>query len=379
MEETTRICIIGATGSIGRSALDVVREHPDRFDVVGLAARRDYRQLTQLVGEFSPASVALAEKDAARALADECPGVDVRAGDDGVASLAALDAADVVLIAIVGMAGLAPALAAARAGKRVALATKETLVAAGHLLLAEAADHGAEIIPVDSEHCAVFQCLHSAGSRANECVERIILTASGGPFRAASPDELARVTPAQALAHPTWNMGAKISIDSATLMNKGLEVIEAHWLFHMPPDRIDVVIHPQSIVHSLVEFCDGAALAQLSAPDMRLPIMYAFTYPERHHLTLPRLNLADIRHLTFEEPDMQAFPCLRLAYEALEAGGTATTVLNAANEVAVSRFLDGHISFLDIPRHIDAALAAHTVVPDPTLEEIRAADTWARE
>ena len=375
---TKRLALIGSTGSIGRSALDVVRQHRDRFEVVALAAGTNAAALVEQAREFSPRHVALMNTDAARTLTDAGLGVDVRTGAEGVASLAALDDVDTVLVAVVGIAGLAPALAAVRSGKRLALATKEVLVAAGSLVLDEARTHGAEILPVDSEHCAIFQCMQAAGARGSASVKRLVLTASGGPFRTRDRASLARVTPAEALAHPTWRMGSKITIDSATLMNKGLEVIEAHWLFDVPPARIETVIHPQSVVHSLVEFTDGSMVAQLSSPDMRMPIQYALTYPERWELDVPRLDLARESALTFFAPNFDAFPCLMLAYEALKTGGTAPAVLNAANEVAVQRFLDGAIGFNDIPRLVERALASCQVVQAPTLEDIIAADAWAR-
>ncbi len=377
--DRTALAIIGSTGSIGQSALDVVREHRERYEVVALAARSSVEELAAQIREFTPRCVALADEDAALELEKMNLGLEVRAGSDGVASLAAFEDVDIALVAVVGMAGLAPSLAAVRAGKRLALATKEVLVAAGSLVLDEATRHGAEILPVDSEHSAIFQCMQAAGARGSESVERLILTASGGPFLNTERETLHRVTPAEALAHPTWRMGSKITIDSATLMNKGLEVIEARWLFDIPAERIDVVIHPQSIVHSLVEFCDGAAIAQLSRPDMRMPIHYAFTFPERRALEMPRLDLARLGQLTFSEPDYVSFPCLGLAFEALKAGGTGPAVLNAANEIAVADFLEGKIKFPDIPRVIEKKLESCRVVPQPSLDDILEADAWARE
>lgn len=374
-----RLAIIGSTGSIGRSALEVVREHRGKFEVVALGAGSNVEALAEQVREFGPRYVGVSDTAAARIMERLCPGIEVRTGAEGVASLASLEDVDTVLLAVVGMAGLRPALAAVRAGKRLALATKEVLVAAGSLVLEEASVNGAQIVPVDSEHCAIFQCMQAAGARGSASVERLVLTASGGPFRLHERDALERVTPAEALAHPTWRMGSKISIDSATLMNKGLEVIEAHWLFDVPAERIDVVIHPQSVIHSLVEFCDGSMVAQLSTPDMRMPILYALTYPERWELNLPRLNLAEERELTFFRPNFAMFPCLLLAYEALKMGGTAPTVLNAANETAVRKFLAGEIKFLDIPRLVEKKLNACEVIDDPTLDDILAADAWGRE
>ncbi len=375
--QKTKLAIIGSTGSIGKNTLEVVREHKDSFEIIALAVNSSTKELDAQIEEFKPKYVAVADEKAAKFLQNT--NVEIRVGDDGVASLAALEEVDIVLVSVVGMAGLKPSLAAVRAGKRLALATKEVLVAAGPLVLEEAKKYNSEILPVDSEHSAIFQCMQAAGSRGSESVERLIITASGGPFRNANIEKLQNVTPAEALAHPTWNMGSKISIDSATLMNKGLEVIEASRLFDIPAEKIDVVVHPQSIVHSLVEFCDGAVVAQLSNPDMRMPILYALTFPERWALNLPKLNLAQLRKLTFSEPDYVAFPCLGLAYEVLKIGGTAPAVLNAANETAVSNFLKGKIKFLDIPKLIEKKLEEHKVIQNPTLENIIDADVWARE
>ena len=358
--------------------MQVIREHRTRFEIVALAAGAGIEGLESQIREFKPRIAALHDQTAARALASLVTGVEIRAGSDGVASLAGLDDVDVVLLAVVGMAGLAPALQAVRAGKRLALATKEVMVAAGPLILDEMSCHNAEIVPVDSEHSAIFQCMQAAGAGGSRSVRRVILTASGGPFRTADRESLRSVTPREALAHPTWNMGSKITIDSATLMNKGLEVIEARWLFDIKPEAIDVVIHPQSIVHSLVEFHDGAMIAQLSKPDMRLAILYALTWPERWPLDIPRLNLAQAGILTFEEPDVTVFPCLRLAYEALKTGGTAPAILNAANEVAVEKFMNGEIGFLDIPAFIERKLETAELVAHPNLDDIRQADAWVR-
>jgi 1-deoxy-D-xylulose-5-phosphate reductoisomerase len=375
----TQLAIIGSTGSIGRSALDVVRKHRDEFEVVALAACSNSTALEQQVKEFRPRYAALHDAGAALAFEKAHPGVDVRSGSDGVSSLASLGDVDIVLLAVVGMAGLIPALEAVRAGKRLALATKEVLVSAGPIILDEVKKNRAEIIPVDSEHSAIFQCLQAAGEGGSRSVNRLVLTASGGPFRVADHETLRMVTPAEALVHPTWSMGDKITIDSATLMNKGLEVIEARWMFDIVEEHIEVVIHPQSIIHSLVEFCDGATVAQLSQPDMRLAILYALTYPERRPLDLPRLDLPRIGELTFFEPDVETFPCLRLAYEALHTGGTAPAILNAANEVAVAKFLEGRIGFLDIPVYIEQALNTSDITANPSLDEIIAADARVRE
>jgi 1-deoxy-D-xylulose-5-phosphate reductoisomerase len=373
-----RLAIIGSTGSIGRNALDVVRQQRARYEVVALAAHSNAAVLLEQVREFAPREIGIIDPAAAATLRAALPGRALQVGPAAVAALAGAGDTDTVLVSVSGVAGLAPALAAVRAGKRLALATKEVLVAAGALVLDEARRHHAEILPVDSEHSAIFQCMQAAGTHGGGSVERLILTASGGPFRTRTRAELGQVTAREALAHPTWRMGSKISIDSATLMNKGLEVIEAHWLFGIPAARIAVVIHPQSVVHSLVEFCDGSMVAQLSSPDMRTPILYALSYPARQALRVPRLDLVQVRELTFFEPNHVVFPCLDLAYEALQRGGTAPAVLNAANEVAVQRFLRDEIAFLDIPRTVEKALLAHTVVAAPTLEDILAADAWAR-
>jgi len=373
-----RLAIIGSTGSIGRNALDVVRQHRARYTVVALAAHSNAAVLLEQVREFAPRAIGIIDPAAAATLRAALPGRALQVGPAAVAAMAGADDTDTVLVSVSGVAGLAPALAAVRAGKRLALATKEVLVAAGALVLEEARRHHAEILPVDSEHSAIFQCMQAAGTQGCGNVERLILTASGGPFRTRTRAELGGVSAREALAHPTWRMGSKVSIDSATMMNKGLEVIEARWLFDIPAARIAVVIHPQSVVHSLVEFCDGSMVAQLSSPDMRTPILYALSYPARHPLRVPRLDLVQLRELTFFEPNHAVFPCLGLAYAALQRGGTAPAVLNAANEVAVQRFLRDEIAFLDIPCTIEKTLSAHTVVSAPTLEDILAADAWAR-
>jgi len=378
-KQKTKIAIIGSTGSIGLSALEVIREHKNRFDVVALAANSNIEELKLQIDEFKPRFVAVADEKAALQMRGICSNIEFRAGDDAVASLCEIDDVDVVLISVVGIAGLAPALKTLRAGKRLALATKEVMVAAGQLIIDEAQKHNAEILPVDSEHCAIFQCMQASGELSNNSVKRLILTASGGPFLGKKYDELKNITPKQALNHPTWNMGSKISIDSATLMNKGLEVIEARWLFDVPAEQIDVVVHPQSIVHSLVDFCDGAAIAQMSNPDMRMPILYAFTFPERAPLKMQPLNLAKIRELTFFDPDREVFPCLDLAYTALKKGGIVPAVLNAANEIAVQKFLDGKIRFLEISSYIENKMKKCADIAKPTLEDIIAADKWARE
>ncbi|MFM1991799.1 MAG: 1-deoxy-D-xylulose 5-phosphate reductoisomerase [Pseudomonadota bacterium] len=355
-----RITILGATGSIGESTLDVVARHPDRFEVFALTARRSHERLLEQCLAHRPAYAVLTDPAAAdalrRGLATAGARTEVLDGPDASARVAAASECDLVMAAIVGAAGLAPTLAAARAGKTILLANKEAIVMAGPVFLAAARDGGARILPIDSEHNAVFQCLPDDGGR--EGVSRIVLTASGGPFRAMPVERMAEVTPEQAVAHPNWVMGRKISVDSATMMNKGLELIEAHFLFDMPADRLDVVIHPQSIVHSMVEYVDGSILAQLGNPDMRTPIAHALAWPRRIASGVSMLDLATHGRLDFERPDAARFPCLRLAREALAAGAAAPCVLNAANEVAVDAFLEGRIRFTDIARVNEAVLDA---------------------
>lgn len=371
------VAILGSTGSIGRQTLGVIEAASDRFRAVALAAARNVQDLAAQARRFRPELAAVLDESLARELESRLEGTGVRvaAGRQGVEEAATLSGAEVVVGAISGMAGLAPVLAAIRSGKRLALANKEPLVAAGGIVMAEARRCGAEIIPVDSEHSAVFQCL--LGHRREE-VRRLILTASGGALRDLSPTQLAAVTPQQALAHPTWDMGPKVTVDSATLMNKGLEVIEAQWLFGVPVDRIEVVMHRQSIVHSLVEFVDGATLAQLSQPDMRLPIQYALGFPQRVPIRRGALEMRDLSELTFGAVDLDRYPCLRLAYEAARRGGTAPAALNAADEVAVQAFLAGRIGFLDIARIIESALDQHAPAPADSLERVVAADMEVR-
>ncbi len=376
MKGPRKIAILGSTGSIGRNTLDVVSRFPDRFQVVALAAGENISLLLEQTRRFRPKLISCKNEALAARLKPELPpGVELLSGREGAFAVATHPEAELVVSAMVGAVGLLPTYEAIKAGKTLALANKETLVMAGPLVMAEARARGVEILPVDSEHSAIFQCL-SAGKR--EEVDRLILTASGGPFRTKSSEELRRVTPKQALKHPNWEMGAKITIDSATLMNKGLEVIEAHFLFEVPAEKIKVKIHPQSIVHSLVEFVDGSVIAQLGIPDMRIPIAYALAYPERLPLDLPRLDLVSASPLTFEEPDLRRFPCLRLAYEALEMGGTAPTVLNAANEVAVEAFLNGRLRFDQIPLLVEKVLQEVAVSPGNSLEEVLEADILAR-
>ncbi|WP_455384108.1 1-deoxy-D-xylulose-5-phosphate reductoisomerase [Acidihalobacter prosperus] len=379
------IAILGATGSIGASTLDVAARHPERFRVVGLSAHRDVERLAALCEQHRPDYAALA--DATRAPELEArlaaAGLDTRVmvGPQGLMELAALSEVDVVMAAIVGAAGLQPTLAAVRAGKRVLLANKESLVMAGPLFMREVRERGVTLLPIDSEHNAVFQCMPPDFDRGLDSVgvSKVLLTASGGPFREATADSLKAVTPEQACAHPNWSMGRKISVDSATLMNKGLEVIEAHWLFDVPPERIEVVVHPQSVIHSLVAYTDGSVLAQLGNPDMRTPIAHAMAWPERIEAGVAPLDLVEVARLDFQAADKVRFPCLRLAYEAMEAGGTATAVLNAANEVAVAAFLDEGLAFTAIPLVIEETLAALGTAPADDLETVVAWDRQARE
>jgi len=369
------LAILGATGSIGTSTLDVVARHRDRYRLFALAAHSSSDALLALCRLHRPRYAVLAgvAPEARIAAAFSDAGTELLFGAQALEHIATDSRCDLVMAAIVGAAGLASTLAAARAGKRVLLANKEALVMAGPLLMRAAAEGGATIVPVDSEHNAVFQCLSDA-----RAVRRIVLTASGGPFRAAPLDSLENVTPAQACAHPNWVMGRKISVDSATMMNKGLEVIEARWLFDVPASAIEVVIHPQSIVHSLVEYVDGSLIAQLSNPDMRVPIAYALGYPERIASGARPLDLAALKELSFERPDERRFPCLRLAYRALERGGSAPAVLNAANEVAVDAFLAGRLSFTGIARVIADTLDAVPAAPTADLDAVMAADAAAR-
>ena len=371
------LAILGSTGSIGTQTLDVVRAHPDMFRVAALAAHRSDDTIEAQIREFSPAVAVLADEAAAARLRARYHGAtEILSGAEGLLAAASLSAVDTVVTSLMGFAGLAPTLAAIDAGKDIALANKETLVVAGELVMGAAKAHGVSILPVDSEHCALFQCLQGED---REAVERLILTASGGPFRGKKTADLAQVSLSDCLSHPTWAMGKKITVDSATLVNKGLEVIEAHWLYDMPYDKIDVVVHPQSIVHSLVSFRDGAVMAQLGTPDMRLPIQYALTYPARIASDFPRLDFSRLGALTFEAPDTETFRGLTIAVEAGRAGGTAPCVMNAANEVAVEAFLGGFIGFLDIYHIIEKTLAVRPVRRAVTFEILREEDAWARQ
>ena len=374
-----RIAILGSTGSIGEQTLEVVAAHPERFDVVSLAAGRRTERLVEQTRRFRPRRVSIAEPEELGAVREALgAGVEVSVGEAGLIDVAT-EPADLVVAGLVGAVGLQPVLAAIRAGRAIGLANKEVMVMAGALVRREAAARGVDIIPIDSEHSAIFQCL--AGSRPAE-IDRLILTCSGGPFRTWDRARIEAATVEQALAHPNWSMGDKISIDSATLMNKGLEVIEARWLFDVEAERVDVVVHPQSIVHSLVEFCDRSVLAQLGLPDMRVPIAVALAHPERVSLDVPRLDLVELRQLEFETPDRERFPCLDLAYRAVAGSEAAPAVLNAANEVAVDAFLNHRIAFVQIAALnaavLDAHLAQHAGERVDELETVMAADAWAR-
>lgn len=381
---TRQLTVLGATGSIGCSTLDVVRRHPDRYRVFALSAARNVARMAEQIMEFSPRYAVMAEASAAAELLQSLPAgctTEVLAGADALAMIAEHPDTDMVMAAIVGAAGLLPTLAAAKAGKRVLLANKESLVMAGPLFMQAVRNGGAVLLPIDSEHNAIFQALpadYSADFRRHG-IEKLLLTASGGPFRGWSMKQLRQVTPAQAVAHPNWSMGQKISVDSATLMNKGLELIEACFLFNCQPDQVQVVVHPQSVIHSMVQYCDGSVLAQLGQPDMRTPIAYGLAWPERIDAGVKSLDLFSIARLDFQAPDEDTFPCLRLAREAFGSGGTMPAVLNAANEVAVDAFLREQIRFTDIPVLIAAVMQQHLVQPVNALEPVLTADGWARE
>lgn len=372
-----KVVLLGSTGSIGTSTCKVVEDLPDDLELIGLAAGRNVDLLREQVALFNPQMVSVTDPAAAKELANEYNGAPaVECGDEGLLALATMPEADVVLIAIVGTAGLQPALAAIRAGKDIAVASKEILVMAGEAVMTEARKHGVKVLAVDSEHSAIFQCLDG---KPADSIRQIWLTASGGPFREKPADEFAGITVEEALKHPSWEMGRKITIDSSTLFNKGLEMIEARWLFDIEMPRVKVVVHPQSVIHSMVEFVDGSMLAQLSTPDMCLPIQYALTYPARAASDRVQTSLAEIGRLDFEEPDTERFPALGLARRAGEVGGTLPAVLNAANEVAVEAFCEWQLSYLGITETVAAVMAAHEVVAQPSLEEILEADSWARK
>ena len=371
------IVILGSTGSIGRSALDVIGHHAERFRVVGLSAGRNVELLKDQIARFRPLAVTVQREEDARAVRSFTNGQTVvLSGEDGLIELATHPEADIVLTALVGFTGLMPTFRAIMAGKDIALANKETLVIGGELIMRAVRETGVRLLPIDSEHSAILQCLQGEDPAS---VERLLLTASGGPFRTATAEQLAAATCEQALKHPTWSMGSKITIDSATLMNKGLEVIEARWLFGFPPERIEVVIHPQSIIHSMVEFADGSVKAQLGVPDMKLPIQYALFFPDRPRTPFKRLDVGALSQMTFHEPDVERFRCLPLAYRALAIGGTAPAVLNAANEVAVQLFLERRISFPAIAGIIEDELDAHTPMPTHTIADLVRIDRMTRE
>lgn len=372
------ISILGSTGSIGTQSLDIVSQSPD-INVLGLCANNNIKLLEEQARRFLPRLVCVYNEKKASELKVKLADTSVRVtgGADGLCEVAAMDGTDTVLTAVMGFAGLAPTVEAIKCGKNIALANKETMVAAGDFVTSLAKKHGVSILPVDSEHSAIFQSLE--GMHKKNQVKKLILTASGGPFYKKKRKELVNITPEQALKHPNWSMGAKITIDSSTLVNKGLEVIEARWLFDMAPEKIDVLVHPQSIIHSMVEYIDGAVIAQLGVPDMHLPIAYALTYPDRMPIGGDALDLAEIGTLTFDKPDTQTFPALSLAYEALKAGGTMCAVYNGADEAAVSLFFEGKIKYLDIADVIEGAMRAYTNTDAGSMKNICAADKWARE
>jgi 1-deoxy-D-xylulose-5-phosphate reductoisomerase len=372
------ISIIGSTGSVGVTTLDVVSRFPDRFRVVAMAAGRNLELLADQIRRFHPQLVSVETPALACDLAQRIgpAGITILHGAEGAIAVATHSEAKLVVSSLVGALGLPPTLAAIKAGKDIAFANKEVLVVAGEIVTRAVREHGVHLLPVDSEHNAIFQCMEG---RPRATVRRIVLTASGGPFRQWPTERFGEITIKDALNHPTWRMGNKITIDSATLMNKGLEVIEAHWLFGLPPEKIDVVIHPQSVIHSMVELIDGSVIAEMAIPDMAIPAAFALAYPDRLPLDhLPPLSLIDCANLSFEKPDFERFPCLRLAYEALRAGGTMAACLNAANEELVAGFLAGRTCFVDIPRYIETVMSRHHNTPAQTLEDVIEVDGWAR-
>lgn len=374
-----KVSILGSTGSIGTQTLDVIRHNED-LELIAVSAGRNITLLEEQIREFHPKLAAVWGKDDAKALqtaiADVSPGCKVVSGMEGLIEVATADQADIVVTAVVGMMGIKPTIAAIRAGKDIGLANKETLVTAGHIIMPMAEECHVSILPVDSEHSAIFQCLN--GEKGN-AIHKILLTASGGPFRGMTREELSGVTLEMALKHPNWSMGKKITIDSATMVNKGLEVIEAKWLFGVEPSQIQVVVQPQSIIHSMVEFEDGAVMAQLGTPDMRLPIQYALYYPKRVYLDGKRLDFSTLTEITFQKPDLDTFLGLKYAYEAVETGGSMPTVLNAANELAVAKFLNKKINFLEIYDMIRVCMDLHQVIENPTVEEILETERWVYE
>jgi len=372
-----KVVVLGSTGSIGRISLEVLEDFPERFSIVGLSAGRNAGLLYEQALRYRPQVVALDDESLASDLAERLAtfNVKVLGGPDGLAEIAGFPGSDLVVNALVGAVGLIPTLKAIESGKTVALANKEALVMAGGIITEKAREYGTDLIPIDSEMSAIWQCLHSCQPTQ---IRRLILTASGGPFLNLPKEEFQRVRPSDALMHPTWQMGKKITVDSATLMNKGLEVIEAHWFFNMPPSKIDVVIHPQSVVHSLVELVDGSIRAQLSVPDMRLPVQYALTFPERFESCTQKMDFSSNMMLSFSPPDLEKFGALRLAYSAASSGGTMPAVLNAANEVAVEAFLEERLPFTSILKVVERAMEEHPVIAKPSLDDILGADSWAR-
>ncbi len=373
-----RISVLGSTGSIGTQVLDVAERLPESIEITALAAHSNVKLLAEQALKFQPKLVTIGKTELEKELKELLAGTDteVTSGDEGWLRAATEQDADQVVVSVAGTPGLLPTLAAIDAGKEIALASKEVLVCAGEIVSARAAEKGVNILPIDSEHSAIFQCLNGENAKS---IEKLYLTASGGPFRNVSSEEMAKVTPARALDHPTWRMGRKVTIDSATLMNKGLEIIEARWLFGVEANDIEVVVHPKSIVHSMVMFRDGSVIAQLGLPDMRLPIQYALLYPERYDSRLPRVDILEVGSLEFFPPDYTKFPALELARAAVNAGGTMPAVMNAADEVAVGLFLTGKTGFLDIAKLVERTMQSHNPVQQPSLEDILAADAWARE
>ena len=370
-----KIAILGSTGSIGTQTLDVVREHSDELQVVALAAGSNKERLKEQIKEFHPKLVGLSDEKKAQELKEELAGeqVEVVCGMEGLIEVAGADSADVVVTAVVGMMGILPTMEAIKKGKDIALANKETLVTAGHIIMKLAAEKGVRILPVDSEHSAIFQCLN--GERQNK-IHKILLTASGGPFRGRTIEQMRDIKVEDALKHPNWAMGRKITIDSSTMVNKGLEVMEAQWLFGVPAEKVQVIVQPQSIIHSMVEYRDGAVIAQLGTPDMKLPIQYALCYPERRYMAGDRLVFWTMNSILLEKPDMDTFKGLKYAYSAIADGGSMPTVFNAANECAVAKFLDRKIRFLDIYRIIEECMASHTVIENPDVSQILDTERW---
>jgi len=369
------ISILGSTGSVGTQTLEVIKRFPDRFRVVGLSVNRNIELLEKQIKEFKPLAVSVADEEKADELRRDVD-IEVFSGIDGVNKIAALNEADCIVTAVVGSCGLEPTVNAIRNKKDIALANKETLVAGGSIVMNEVKKHKVSLMPIDSEHSAIFQCLNGENKKE---VSKIILTCSGGAFRDHSKDEMQKVTLKQALAHPTWNMGGKITIDSSTLMNKGFEVIEAYWLYNVDYDNIDVVVHPQSIVHSMVEFVDGSIIAQLGVPSMKIPIQYALSYPERLSINENNIDITEVKKLEFEKPDTERFPCLKYAYDAGKQGGTMPAVMNAANEIAVAAFLKEKIQYIDIPKIIKQAMDNHKNIKNPELDDILEIDRKVKE